>query len=222
MFNTIGLDLADEHCQTEAMSRSVGQHHGNLRPVLLRAAVEAVAAGPIAAVSLRAVARRVGVSPAAVYHHFADKRALLGAVAEEGFRHLYANLAAAGSTDAPTARLGELVASYVRFGLAHLAHYRVMWDPALGADPTSPPPNPPSPLERAARAAFGLLVDAVGGVTDASFDEVRRRAVLAWALAHGAVELAGSGLPEKLDPDLDPDRLGRAVADAVVQLATRT
>lgn len=194
--------------------RSVGQHHGNLRPALLAAALAAVAEGPVSALSLRGVARRAGVSPAAVYHHFADKRALLGAVAEEGFRDLHDVLASFVEEADPMTRLRRMSSAYVRFAVAHAAHYQVMWDPELGADP-----GEPSSLDATARAAFGLLVDAVGRVAKAEPDEVRRRAVMAWSLAHGAVLLAVHRLPERLDPRLDPDGLADAVGDAVVGLS---
>ena len=66
-------------------------HHGQLRPALLRAAVETIAdAGP-AAMSLREVARRAGVTHAAAAYHFGDKAGLLTAVAAQGYRMLARN-----------------------------------------------------------------------------------------------------------------------------------
>ena len=76
-------------------SRSVGQHHGDLRAGLLRAALELLHEGGVEALTLRAVARRAGVSPGAPYHHFADKDALLAAVAEDGFAEPTPNCRAA-------------------------------------------------------------------------------------------------------------------------------
>src|SRR3954451_6173243 len=64
-------------------------HHGNLRRVLLDTALEAIATDGVAALSLRDVARRAGVSHAAPAHHFGDKRGLLTAIAIEGFAGLY-------------------------------------------------------------------------------------------------------------------------------------
>jgi AcrR family transcriptional regulator len=63
-------------------------HHGDLRRALLEAAVQAIAEVGPAAVSLRDLARRVGVSHAAPAHHFGDKAGLLTAVAADGFRRL--------------------------------------------------------------------------------------------------------------------------------------
>src|SRR5215469_4541877 len=63
-------------------------HHGNLRPALLAAAVEAIEEASPATVSLREVARRAGVTHAAAAYHFGDKAGLLTAVAAGGYRLL--------------------------------------------------------------------------------------------------------------------------------------
>ena len=70
--------------------RDAPYHHGDLRHALIQAAQEILETEGLAALSLRGVARRAGVSPAAPYHHFPDKRALLDAVAERGFDALTA------------------------------------------------------------------------------------------------------------------------------------
>jgi AcrR family transcriptional regulator len=67
-------------------------HHGDLRRALIDAAVQAIAEVGPAAVSLRDLARRTGVSHAAPAHHFGDKAGLLSAVAADGFRCLAATL----------------------------------------------------------------------------------------------------------------------------------
>ncbi|MBN8617163.1 MAG: helix-turn-helix transcriptional regulator, partial [Deltaproteobacteria bacterium] len=59
-------------------------HHGDLRNSLVEEAVRVVEREGLEAFSLREVARRVGVSANAAYRHFADKDALLGAVASHG------------------------------------------------------------------------------------------------------------------------------------------
>src|ERR1700743_2586808 len=70
--------------------RGAPYHHGGLRDALIHAALEILESEGLAALSLRAVARRAGVSAAAPYHHFPDKQALLDAVAERGFDALTA------------------------------------------------------------------------------------------------------------------------------------
>ena len=63
-------------------------HHGDLRHALIQAGLELLTDGGAAALDLRKVARKAGVSHAAPYRHFADKQALVAAINEEGFRRL--------------------------------------------------------------------------------------------------------------------------------------
>ncbi|MEY3210686.1 MAG: hypothetical protein RIT28_1167 [Pseudomonadota bacterium] len=194
-------------------SRSVGQHHGDLRAELLRAALDLLHAGGVEALTLRAVARRAGVSPGAPYHHFADKDALLAAVAEDGFTRLHAALAAA--TGAPPARLRAMCAAYTRFALSQPALYAVMFHPELGQSPAM------LTVANAALATFERLVAAVADVSPLPGDQDRREAaLLVWALAHGAIVLHVGGMVRPLTPSLiDEDRLISQVAAACLGLA---
>ncbi len=70
-------------------------HHGDPRAACVRAARELLEEGGSAGLSLRAVARRAGVSATAPYRHYADREALVSAVAAEGYRELAGYLAAA-------------------------------------------------------------------------------------------------------------------------------
>jgi len=105
-------------------------HHGNLRSALIGTALNALEQDGPAALSLRALARSVGVSATAVYRHFANKDDLLAAIATEGFEGLSAEMTArlAQEPDADTLRrlviLGE---GYVNYAVAHPAHYRLMF-----------------------------------------------------------------------------------------------
>jgi AcrR family transcriptional regulator len=102
---------------------------GDMRRALIDAALACVAEVGLEGLTLRAVARRAGVTHQAPYRHFADRGALLAAVAEEGFRQLWAAAmepVMAAGTD-PEARLRALALSYVRFALAHPMSYRVMF-----------------------------------------------------------------------------------------------
>src|SRR5689334_3926996 len=92
-------------------------HHGDLRRALIDGALEAIAENGVAALSLRDVARRAGVSHAAPAHHFGDKQGLLTAIAIEGFEGLYeVTMAAAGDHVA-----GGL--AWIAWALDHPAHY---------------------------------------------------------------------------------------------------
>src|SRR5262245_46396811 len=114
-----------------------GYHHGDLRPALLGAAFELAREGGPAAVSLREVARRAGVSTAAPYQHFADRGAVLAALAEEGYARLLAVLGDAHHRSrrrSPTAQITALGEAYLRFAAEEPTHYAIMFLPEL-ADP---------------------------------------------------------------------------------------
>src|SRR5438046_4544723 len=103
-------------------------HHGDLRPALLRAAVETIGETGAAAMSLREVARRAGVTHAAATYHFGDRAGLLTAVAAEGYRLLAAALRGAQETRGSFLEVGV---AYVRFAVTHRAHFEVMYRPEL-------------------------------------------------------------------------------------------
>ncbi len=171
-------------------------HHGDLRPALLRAAVEAIGhAGP-AAMSLREVARSAGVTHAAAAYHFGDKAGLLTAVAVQGYRLLAQELQIARD-----ARRGfrEVGVAYVRFAVRHRAHFEVMYRPELY--------RPDDAEVREARAATAAALYGT-----ASPDAARLAAgAAAWSLVHGLATLWLNGnLPEGLGSD--PEEITRLVA----------
>ncbi len=163
-------------------------HHGDLRRALLDEALATVRDAGVEALTLRAIGARLGVSRTALYRHFADKEALVTAVATEGFRMLRERLAAAweggGRGQAGSRAMGV---AYVRFALDNPSHYRVMFgrfveprtrEPALAAE---------------AEAAFQVLVQSLadlqrdGHVRD---DDVVVMARHVWAHVHGMAMLA--------------------------------
>jgi len=104
-------------------------HHGALREALIEAGLAALEQGDVAGdISLRALARSVGVSPTAVYRHFPDKRALLAALAAEGLNRLgEAQARAAKEAGGGAAGFSASGRTYVRFALAHPALFRLMF-----------------------------------------------------------------------------------------------
>src|SRR3954465_13285695 len=104
-------------------------HHGNLREALLEQAETALARGGTGALSLRELAREVGVSHGAPRRHFADKQALLAALAESGFAQLGAELRSALDDAGPDfeTRLTALARAYVHFATAHAALLELMF-----------------------------------------------------------------------------------------------
>nr|MDT0660103.1 TetR/AcrR family transcriptional regulator [Micromonospora sp. DSM 115978] len=163
-------------------------HHGDLRRALLDAAVVALTEVGPAAISLRDLARRTGVSHAAPTHHFGDKAGLLTAVAVEGFELLADELERAGDD------LLEVGLAYVRFAAAHRAHFEVMYQPGLyHAD--APEVLAARTRSRAALAG-GLRTVAAGR------GERSEAPLAAWSIVHGFASLWLAGaLPADLGQD---------------------
>lgn len=136
-----------------------------------------------AALSLREAARRAGVSAMAPYRHFADKDALMAAVATVGFERLAAALRDADSAGTPRAALKAQGVAYVAFACANSALFRLMF----GAGS----PTKTDDLARAGEAAFGVLAGRVG--RPAPTAETKDRALASWALVHGLAMLAVDG-----------------------------
>jgi AcrR family transcriptional regulator len=176
-------------------------HHGDLPRVLLDAAVQAILEVGPAAVSLRDLARRTGVSHAAPAHHFGDKAGLLTAVAADGFRRLAATLREVYEA---TGSFLEVGVAYVGFAVNHRAHFEVMFRPELYR--TDDPE-----LVRARGAARALLYPPAADLTNKADAERVGAAVAAWSLVHG---LATLWLNQNLPPELgdDPEQIAREVA----------
>jgi len=170
-------------------------HHGNLRPALLAEAVRVLAEGDAASLSLRELARRLGVSHAAPYRHFADKDALLAAIAQQGFELLVAQVeaAAAQHPDEPARELADTGWAYVRFALHQPQHFQVMF--GRGAPPATAYPE----VLAAGQQAFGRLLRVIEDGQRAGrivSGEPRELAVAAWSQVHGlAILLLDRQLP---------------------------
>lgn len=188
-------------------------HHGDLRTALLRAAAEEVVAVGQAGVSLRALARRAGVSHAAPAHHFGDKRGLFTALAVEAFELLLAGTEPASHRPDALAATG---AAYVCFALEHPAHFQVMWDvAAINAD---------DPTLVAVRArAFDVLYGALRTGTGARDEgQVAAQGLAAWAAVHGIATLWLTGnMPYPRDVSA-VDQAFADLAPALVAVARTT
>jgi AcrR family transcriptional regulator len=104
-------------------------HHGDLKRVLVEAALKLVEEGGVETVSVREAARRAGVSPGAPFRHFSSRTALLAAVAEEAQRRFRAEIATAiaeVSGAGPLARFRALGVAYLRWAMRNPAHFEVI------------------------------------------------------------------------------------------------
>ena len=145
-------------------------HHGDLRVALLAAAAaEITDVGP-AAMSVRRVAARAGVSHTAAAHHFGDRRGLLTALATDGHRALAEALA--GARTGGMLALGD---AYLRFASEHRPSFEVMFRPDLVR--TDDPD-----LVAASRSSFGALQEGARREGD-------DLAHAAWSLVHGIAVL---------------------------------
>jgi AcrR family transcriptional regulator len=169
--------------------RIVSTERPDVRTALLTAAREELVEHGWAGISLRAVARRAGVSHAAPKHHFGDRRGLLTAIAAEGFDALTASLEEVIADDStPQSRLAALGRAYVDFGLHNPAMFDLMFRPTElhTDDPT---------LAEARRRSIGVLNTAVTRLSpsEPTPSGTPELALIAWALAHGLVVLARDG-----------------------------
>lgn len=160
-------------------------HHRDLRRALVDEAVIVLQEAGTDDFTLRSLARRLGVSHAAPYAHFADKTALLAEIAVLGFASLRESmqLERAPHADAPAEAMVAIGVAYVRFGIEHPAHYRLMFvSPELcGA-------NKPDVVEQCGHMCFQVLIDALDALrSDATerFGENRVDALGAWSMVHG-------------------------------------
>ncbi|WP_405103391.1 TetR/AcrR family transcriptional regulator [Micromonospora sp. NBC_01412] len=182
------------------MTGTRGYHHGDLRRTLLTAAVQVIEEAGPAALSLRDLARRAGVSHAAPAHHFGDKAGLLTALAADGFDLLAKALHGAGDD------LLDRGVAYVDFAVRHRAHFEVMFRPDLYRPDAEE-------LVAARQRAGAALNSGVAALPEdrPTAEDPQGDALAAWSIVHGFATLWLSGaLPARVGDD--PRAAARAIA----------
>jgi len=176
-------------------------HHGDLPAACVRAAMDLLEEGGETALSLRAVARRVGVSPAAPYRHYTDREALVSAVAAVGYRELAERLAAAHPSPSTPEQLAGVAIAYVQFALERPALFRIMFGE----------PCDPNNEERA--AATAAVSRYVREIVERSFPQADAEALATaiWALVHGLAFLHLDGKLDASTPSAVVDRVTGAI-----------
>jgi len=159
----------------DSVPRTRAYHHGNLRNALLDSARQILEEGSPSELSLRAVARRAGVSHAAPYRHFPNHEALLVELAMEGFEELKTDIVAAGALPgAESDKIANIGAAYMRFVARRPAVTSLMFGPQLPNRDTFP--------------QLGTVADALGQeIGEALHDNALGLAV--WAAVHGLAML---------------------------------
>jgi AcrR family transcriptional regulator len=181
-------------------------HHGNLRAALLAEAERTVRSRGAAALSLRELARGIGVSHGAPRRHFPDRQALLDALAESGFERMGAALrsAALEAGEGFEPRLRAVAAAYVRFAIDDAALLELMFAAKHREE---------SSLAGTADRAFSVLLELIlqgqaDGVVEPGDPE--RVGLVLFATVQGIATLVGSGM---IEAALLPELLDDAVAN---------
>lgn len=170
-------------------------HHGDLKMALLRAAEAELAENGIESFSLRAVAKRAGVSHGAPAHHFKDAKGLLTALAASGFRRLVEAQESRQAEAGSDAHAQQIAAGlgYIDFALENPALFRLMF--------TSEKPDRTVPdLGDASIAAYEKLqsgVHSVVGENPPDDPGAMKLIMASWATAHGLADLIVSGRAER-------------------------
>ncbi|HCX68539.1 MAG TPA: hypothetical protein DHK64_13700, partial [Rhodobiaceae bacterium] len=190
-------------------------HHGNLRKVLLDRAAAVIAEEGIEALSLRALARDIGVSHAAPARHFKDRADLLRALATEGNHRLLAYVLAAADaagTD-PLVRYNALGQAYVRFSLEFPAYYRTITHPEVAAEADEE-------LRQSRESWHRIITDAARKAQDAGWlpdEDVEDIVIFSTATVRGIAAMLGDPMQERLPggPERDAfiERMVRLIID---------
>jgi AcrR family transcriptional regulator len=180
-------------------------HHGNLRTALLAQAERTVRERGVKDLSLRELAREVGVSHGAPRRHFPDRQALLDALAEAGFARLGAELQCAvrGAGDDFQARLRATAAAYIRFATQDPALLELMFA-GKHRDQTGA-------LNEAAERAFSVMLELIRqGQRDGVLQpgEPERVGLVLFATVQGIAALVTGGM-------VGAEQLDELVADAI-------
>lgn len=163
-------------------------HHGDLRNALLTEALALIGTHGPEALTLRQLARALGVDHTAVYRHFSDKGALLSELSDTGFALLAERMRGAlvSTDDDPVGRVRSLAVAYVSFAIDHASHFRVMLGPRSGQSPRD------VLGQRRPNEAFALLRDAIDDGQRRGLlvgDDPVSAAVTVWTIGHGYAAL---------------------------------
>jgi AcrR family transcriptional regulator len=196
-------------------------HHGNLRETLLEQAVTTLRTDGLAALSLRELARQAGVSHAAPRRHFADRQALLDALALHGFAQLGAELTAAteaaGSGDDLAVQMRALARAYIEFASRDAVLLELMFSSKYGTRLDL--------FEEAADQAFAPVHAAIARAQQAGLlpeGDPKRAGLSHLATIQGIASLRRAGVvgPDGVD-DLIEDAVAMSLAGARAQTISR-
>ena len=187
------------------------EQHGDVRRLVLDAAIAIIELEGAESLSMREVARRAGVSHQAPYHYFSDRSGIFAAISEEGFTGLAQAFRDVHETEMPAAKAGFI--AYLNFAREHVGHFRVMFRNDICGVVTH------ELTQIAADSAFEELRLMVARITGPEIDpnNAFTFATMLWSLSHGLATLVIDGpLPNKVPPGTNlEDQI-----QAVINLAT--
>ena len=211
------------------MQKQGRYHHGHLRQALLEAGLQLATERGINGFTLREVARQAGVSPAAPYHHFADKAALVEALAVESFEALATTLREAAMAASGTAieKLQAIGVAYVCFAVEHAGVFHFIFRPELHASSLFESQEGslgPSPIDQASHDALQVLIDAIVACQQEGWlspGDPAPLALTAWCTVHGLATLLLHGsLGRRVQEIPAMENAGR-LAELVTRTLTR-
>ena len=184
------------------------EQHGDVRRLVLDAAIAIIKLEGADSLSMREVARRAGVSHQAPYHYFGDRSGIFAAISEEGFSGLAHAFRDVHETEMPAAKAGFI--AYLNFAREHVGHFRVMFRNdicgVMSHDLTAV----------AADSAFDELLLMVSRITGPEIDPNKAFtfAAMLWSLSHGLATLVIDGpLPNKVPPGTNLEDQIQSVID---------
>lgn len=193
------------HRVNDKTLKEASYHHGNLREALIAAAIAVMAETGVSHFSLSELARKVGVTPAAAYKHFADKETLLAVLAQYGFTLLRERFEAAAPEAKPPTnskqanqRFERIGQAYVQFGLDEPALFNLIF----GKSASNYRQKASASGERTPTFAYFARA-----LEDLYAHEVIKQAPssqhqwFAWSAIHGATELHVAGINTLVSPN---------------------
>ena len=176
-----------------------GYHHGNLRAALIDGCLRLIEMRGPTGFTLSEAAREAGVTPAAVYRHFAGREDLIAAAAQEGYA-IFADLmdhAFADGQPSALAAFGATGRAYLAFARRYPGHYIAMFESGVSI-------NHSPELHAVATRAMGVLEKAAAALSQHIPADKRPPAQMfsahVWAMSHGVVELFARGNPGRTSP----------------------
>jgi AcrR family transcriptional regulator len=197
------------------MTAAPQEHHGDVRRLVLDAAISLIESDGAESLSMREVARRAGVSHQAPYHYFKDRSGIFAAISQEGFTALakvFQQVRVDGTLETESPAKAALTA-YFRFACEHVGHFRVMFRADLSGLSSHPG------AKECAEEAFTELLNMVARTIGHSADpqDALTFAFMMWSQAHGLATLFLDGpLEGKMGSLADAEKQ----VNAVIQLAS--